>query len=101
AAVFRMATEGGGRVLGIPGLGTLAPGAPADLLVVGTDGGTPITAQNVLEQLVMYRGPAHLRAVVVNGELVWHQGTSLGLNEAEVWRWFREAAAEFWRTTPS
>jgi hypothetical protein len=57
AAIMKMATADAGRRLGVPGLGTVAVGAPADLLVLDRDPSAEISA---LESL---------RAVVVGGRL--------------------------------
>lgn len=50
--VWAAATRGGGRILGIPGLGTLAEGAPADLLVFREDPTRDLAALASLEAVV-------------------------------------------------
>jgi hypothetical protein len=57
AAVIDMATAHAGRRLGVPGLGTIAVGAPADVLVFERDPARDIAALSTL------------RAVVVGGRL--------------------------------
>jgi len=56
--VMEIATARAGRRLGIPGLGTLTPGAPADLLVAGSDPSRDLGALG------------SLRAVVAGGRLL-------------------------------
>ncbi len=57
ADVLEMATDAAGRRLGIPGLGTISAGAPADLLVFAEDPAKDMSALS------------SLRAVVVGGRL--------------------------------
>jgi hypothetical protein len=52
AAVMRIATVAAGKRLGVPGLGTLSAGAPADLLVLGRDPAQDITALDTLRAVV-------------------------------------------------
>jgi hypothetical protein len=56
--VMNMATAEAGHRLGVPGLGTITPGAPADLLVLDRDPSADIAALGTL------------RAVVVGGRLL-------------------------------
>jgi Amidohydrolase family len=58
ADIMQMATARAGERLGIPGLGTVAPGAPADLLVLDRDPAEDVSALD------------SLRAVVAGGRLL-------------------------------
>lgn len=71
---IRMATTGGGRALGVPGLGTLEPGAPADLALLDRHG-TGLAGTRELEAaLVWSESGAGVRHVVVAGEVVVRDG---------------------------
>jgi hypothetical protein len=58
AEVMEIATAHAGERLGVPGLGTISPGSPADLLVLDADPATDIAALG------------SLRAVVVGGHVL-------------------------------
>jgi len=67
--VLHMATEGGALALGLDHLGRLEPGYLADLQLVDAEFPTPITAENLADQLVLWRNAAHVSDVMVEG--VW------------------------------
>jgi imidazolonepropionase-like amidohydrolase len=60
-ASWAIATRGGGEALGVPGLGTLAPGAPADLLIFRDDPTRDLAALGTLEAVIA-DGRLHRRA---------------------------------------
>ncbi len=66
--VFEMATRAGARVLGLDDVGTLEKGALADLQVVDIDMPTPVTADNLIEQLVFWRSANDVTDVMVDGK---------------------------------
>ncbi|MBI9104516.1 MAG: amidohydrolase family protein [Spirochaetales bacterium] len=76
--VFRMATENGGRALGISGLGELKEGAPADIITIRADFPTPLNAANLFSQMILYRNPEDVREVMVNGRFLKENGRLLG-----------------------
>lgn len=59
-----------GRIFGQPGLGTLEPGAPADLVVLEYPAPTPLHDGNLAGHWVFGLGASHVRDVMVGGELV-------------------------------
>jgi putative selenium metabolism protein SsnA len=80
-------TEGArfaGRVHGEPLLGTLRPGAPADLVVLDYPTPTPVTADNLVGHWVFGLSPGQVRDVVVAGELVVEDRRSTRVDELEV-----------------
>ncbi len=94
--VFRMGTELGARVLGMPELGRLAVGAPADLIAVVNDFSTPVTAENLLDQRVLFGHPRQVDTVVVAGRAVGERGVITTMDEAAVRACGQEAARRFW-----
>jgi len=76
AELLRAATVAGHRALGWPEAGVLAPGAPADFVVVGLDSvrtaGVP--GGCALEAAVFAAGSADVRTVVVGGRTVVADG---------------------------
>ena len=73
-----------GRVHGEPLLGTLRPGAPADLMVLDYPTPTPVTADNLLGHWVFGLSSGQVRDVVVAGELVVEDRRSTRVDELEV-----------------
>jgi putative selenium metabolism protein SsnA len=67
-----------------PLLGTLRPGAPADLCVLSYAPPTPIGAANLAGHWVFGLAPGRVRDVYVAGELVVEGGRSTRVDEAEV-----------------
>lgn len=72
-----------GRVHGEPLLGTLRPGAPADLVVLDYPTPTPLTADNLAGHWAFGLSPAHVRDVLVAGELVVADRASTRVDELE------------------
>ncbi|MBC8121852.1 MAG: amidohydrolase family protein, partial [Gemmatimonadaceae bacterium] len=60
--LFSMVTSGGAKLLGVPELGKLSVGGPADLLLLDRP-----EASNTVEALFTAR-PEHVRLVVVRGQ---------------------------------
>ena len=96
-AVWTMATQNGARALGFNNLGTLAPGHPADLLLIAADLPTPLTSHNLAEQLLLWRNPQHLRGVMCAGRWLLRAGEIVGVDEEEVRARICEAAARLWQ----
>jgi putative selenium metabolism protein SsnA len=72
-----------GRVHGEPLLGTLRPGAPADLVVLDYPTPTPVTADNLVGHWVFGLSPGQVRDVVVAGEVVIEDRRSTRVDELE------------------
>jgi cytosine/adenosine deaminase-related metal-dependent hydrolase len=94
--VFRMGTELGARALGFPELGRLAVGAPADVMAVRNDFSTPVTAENLLDQIVLFGHPGQVETLVVGGRVVVDGGAITTLDEAAVRARGMEAARRLW-----
>ena len=97
ATVWRMATEGGARALALQDVGRLTPGWQADLQLIDARFPTPATAANLYDQLLLYRSPAHVRAVVVAGRVLLRDGILKGVDEPAVIARTHRAAERLWR----
>ena len=95
--VWTMATQNGARALGFDKLGTLAPGHPADLLLIAADLPTPLTSHNVAEQLLLWRNPQHLRGVMCAGRWLLRDGEVVDVDEEKVRGRVTEAAMRLWQ----
>ena len=99
--VFRLATTGGARVLGLHDeIGSLEPGKRADVVLVDTRraGLTPL--YNVYSHLVYATRGSDVATVLVNGRVVVRDREVLTVSEAEVLeraRAFREQVLEVMR----
>jgi 5-methylthioadenosine/S-adenosylhomocysteine deaminase len=83
--------------LGFDKLGTLAPGHPADLLLIAADLPTPLTPHNLADQLLLWRNPQHLRGVMCAGRWLLRDGVVVGVDEEAVRARVVEAAARLWQ----
>lgn len=99
ATAWSMATQNGARALGYADLGTLVPGNQADLLLIGADLPTPLAEHNLAEQLLLYRNPSNLKAVMCAGKWLLRAGKAVGVDEESVRARVSNAAARLWKAT--
>jgi 5-methylthioadenosine/S-adenosylhomocysteine deaminase len=95
--VWRLATEGGARAIGLERVGRLAPGWQADLQLIDAHFPTPATAGNLYDQLILYRNHAHVRAVMVAGQVRVQGGQVLGVDEDAMRARVHRAAERLWQ----
>lgn len=95
--VYRMATDLGAEALGYKDLGKLAPGYLADVITIKLDTPTPINEHNVYDQLVLFRNPADVVDVMVNGKFLMENGNLLTVNEEQAKAETRAIADKFWK----
>jgi len=91
--------EGGrlvGHVYDEPLLGTLRPGAPADITVYDYPCPTPLSADNLAGHWVFGISPGQVRDVYVGGELVVANRTSTRVDEAKAAADGARTAAKLW-----
>lgn len=96
ATVLSMATEGGARALGLERVGRLEPGWSADLQVVDAEFPTPLTAENLAEQLVLWRNHSNVRDVMVAGRWRVRDHEVLDADLARLRARSREQALRLW-----
>jgi putative selenium metabolism protein SsnA len=98
-ALSRMAASArlAGAVFGEPLLGRIEQGAPADVVVMAYDPPTPMTNENLAGHFVYGMRGAHVRDVLVNGEIVVREGHLAKVVEAELRARCREYAERLWR----
>jgi 5-methylthioadenosine/S-adenosylhomocysteine deaminase len=95
--VFAMATAWGAASVGWPEVGVLASGRAADVIGIDAATDTPLTRDNVLDQLVLFRGRGDVRLSIVAGRDVLRDGVVQTMDEAEVRRRARREAQRLWR----
>jgi putative selenium metabolism protein SsnA len=98
-ALSRMAASArlAGAVFGEPLLGRIEQGAPADVVVLAYDPPTPMTNENLAGHFVYGMRAAHVRDVIVNGDVVVRDGRLAKVEEAEMRARCRDYAERLWR----
>jgi len=94
--VLHMATEGGAQALGLHRLGRLEPGYLADLQLVDAEFPTPVTAENLADQLVLWRNAEHVSDVMVDGVWRVRAGEVMGADPAALRAATRTQALRLW-----
>ena len=84
--LLTMATRGGAAALDEPGLGVIAPGAPADLIALDTDQPHLWPTQNLVNSLVECASGRDVTDMIVDGRQVMENREILTLDEEEI-RW--------------
>jgi putative selenium metabolism protein SsnA len=84
------------NAFGEPRLGTLEPGAPADLVVLDYDPPAPLGADELAAHWIYGLSSARVRHVVVNGELVLRDRVPTRVDPAEIALEARRAARVLW-----
>ena len=86
-----------GGLLGEPRLGSLAGGAPADLIVLEYHPPTPLDAANLAGHLIFGMQAAHVRDVMVAGRWIVRNRRHELVDEADLTARCREAAPQLWK----
>jgi cytosine/adenosine deaminase-related metal-dependent hydrolase len=94
--VFDMATASGARALGLEELGTLEVGNLADVVIMDADFSAPVSPENLLDLLVLYRGAADVNTVIIDGRIVMREREVLTLDEEQVKAEARRSARRVW-----
>jgi putative selenium metabolism protein SsnA len=86
-----------GRCFGEPLLGLIEPGAPADLMVLGYQAPTPLSAGNLAGHWVFGVSSRQVRDVIVAGELVIADGRSTRVDEEQIAADAARETARLWQ----
>ena len=82
--LLRLATQAGARALGFEGSGILAPGHPADLILLDTDAPHWFPRHDLAAGIVYAAHPSDVTHVIVNGKLLLRDGEILTLDEERI-----------------
>ena len=82
--LLRLATQAGARAMGFDGSGILAPGRPADLILLDTTGPHWFPRHDLAAHVVYAAHPSDVTHVFVNGEVVLRDGELLTLDEDRI-----------------
>jgi len=94
--VFDMATSMGARAIGLDNLGSIKNGNLADVVLLDTDFSAPVTKGNLIDLVVYYREPQHVKTVIIDGELVMKDGNLLTLDEGRINAEAQATALRLW-----
>ena len=92
--LLELATTGAGAAMQRPELGRLAPGHPADVIVVDLDGAHAQPVYAVRAALVYSCRADDVRVTVVGGQVLYENGVVAGVDEAEAVAPFRLLARQ-------
>lgn len=95
--VLKMATEHGAHVLGLKDTGKLVVGNKADIIVIEDEFKTPVTLDNIFDQIVVQGRKEFISNVFINGRHVLNENILVGINKKEVVKEMKEVATEFWK----
>ena len=82
--LLRLATQSGARAMGFEGSGVLAPGHPADLILLDTSAPHWFPRHDLAAGIVYASHPSDVTHVFVNGEMILRDGELLTLDEERI-----------------
>jgi cytosine/adenosine deaminase-related metal-dependent hydrolase len=95
--VWKMATLHGAHDLGLAdNVGRLDPGYSADLVLINADTPTPLSAGNLLDQMLLWRDPVNVHSVMCAGRWLMRSQEVIDKDEARIRANCREAAGRLW-----
>lgn len=95
--VFQMATEYGAKALGWNNTGKLVSGNKADFIILEDKFKTPVTIDNIFDQIVVHGQKEFINSVYINGKSVLKDGKLQDINKEEISKNMRKVAEEFWK----
>lgn len=96
--VFRMMTIDGANLLNMgDDLGSLEVGKKADILVIDKNRSNLTPMRDVVETLVYNMTGNEIEKVIINGETVVKDGTTVNVDEGEVVKMAQKYSEEIWR----
>ncbi len=95
SALYR-ASEFAGHLLGVE-IGTIAPGKPADLVIMSIPPGPPISEANLAATLIFRTSSRDVRSVMVGGKFRMWENEIVGFSEELLRSWAREVALAVWK----
>ncbi|MCD8369989.1 MAG: amidohydrolase family protein [Clostridiales bacterium] len=96
AKVFQMATEYGAEAMGLETCGRLAPGYQADFVLCQMKQPTPVTEENIFDQIVAYGDRDQVTDVFIAGKPIMQAGEIVTLDEERLRVEMKACAEVFW-----
>jgi cytosine/adenosine deaminase-related metal-dependent hydrolase len=96
-AVIRMATTEAAKAIRMENVaGSITPSKPADIITVDLKSPTPVTAENLIQQLVVFGYGSMVRDVLINGKIIMRNRKILTANEDKARVECTQAAESLW-----
>lgn len=95
--VFKMATQNGANVLGFKDKGTLHKDCFADFIIMNDRFTTPITMDNIFEQIVVKGEKQYIDEFYIDGEKKVENGSVLRPGRNQSRKIVKEISKDFWR----
>lgn len=95
--VFKMATEYGAKVLGWKDTGKLIPDNKADFIIMEDNFKTPVTLDNIFDQIVVQGEKEFIDSVYINGKPVLENKVLKTIDKSQVFKDMKTVAEEFWK----
>lgn len=97
--VIRMATIDAARALRMEStVGSITPNKQADIITVDLESPTPVTAENLIQRLVVFGNGNMVRDVLIAGKKIVRNKEILTVDEDKARTRCREAAETLWKT---
>jgi putative selenium metabolism protein SsnA len=88
-------------LMGVPGLGEINVGAPADLVILDYRAPTPVTDGNLPSHILFGVDGEHVRTTIVNGRVLMRDRVLVSLDEEAVHAQARGLADRLWKRAAS
>ncbi|MGF7058159.1 amidohydrolase family protein [Brassicibacter mesophilus] len=96
STVFKMATEYGAKALGWEDTGRLIVGNKADFIIMEDNFKTPITMENIFDQIVVHGQKESIDSVYINGKIVLEEKRLSTIDKKDVCKQMKQVAKTFW-----
>jgi 5-methylthioadenosine/S-adenosylhomocysteine deaminase len=97
--VIRMATMNAAKTIRMENLvGSITPKKQADIITVDLESPTPVTAENLIPQLVVFGDGNMVQDVLISGKIIMRNRKILTVNEDRARTKCRQAAENLWNT---
>lgn len=95
--VFKMATEHGAFVLGLENTGKIEVGNKADIIVMDDEFKTPITLDNIFDQIIVHGRKEFVSNVYINGKQILKEKKLVDIDKKAIVKEMKQVAKEFWQ----
>ena len=96
STVLDMATLGGAKALGLKKVGKLESGYSADLQLIDAKFPTPLTSENIFEQIVLWRSGEDVSDVMVAGKWQVRDNEIVSIDEDQAREALHTQAKRLW-----
>lgn len=95
--VFKMATEHGAYALNLKNSGKIIAGNKADIIIMEDEFKTPLTLDNIFDQIVVQGRKEFISNVYIDGKQVLKEKELVNLDKKSIVKEMKDVASEFWK----